>query len=60
MHLASLSIPSHDDGEGFLYASDLPRRRVRYFNSLFIESRIGSPMFLMGMRYIMNVLGLPV
>ncbi len=41
MQLGPLPVARHDDGEDFLYASDLPRRRIRYLNSLFTESRVG-------------------
>lgn len=42
MHLGFLVVARHDDGENFLYTPDLPRRRLRYFNSLFTDSRVGS------------------
>lgn len=56
MRLGFLPIPRHDDGEGFLCTTDLPRRRVRYLNSLLTEARIGSLMLQMTMRCMMDVL----
>lgn len=56
MHLSFLAIARHDDGEDFFCTTDLPRRRARYLDSLFVEARIGSLMFEMIVLCIMNVL----
>lgn len=52
---ASLPVPRHDDSKDRFRPPNLPLRRVRYFNSLFIKSRVGGFVFGIDMFSVMYV-----